>query len=163
MGYAMLIDHANIIREAIVEDIPSIQRVRNGVNENRLSNPALVSDEDCRIFITERGKGWVAEIAGEIVGFSIADLNGNNIWALFLLPGFEKRGIGKMLHDIMLNWYFEQTQKQVWLSTAPGTRAETFYRTAGWKETGIYGKGEIKFEMTHEEWLGIRTSQSSGQ
>lgn len=152
-----------MIREVTVEDIPSIQKVRNGVKENMLSNPSLVSDEDCRIFITERGKGWVAEIGGEIVGFSIADLKGNNIWALFLLPGFEKRGIGRKLHDIMLDWYFEQTQKPVWLSTAPGTRAETFYRTAGWKETGVHGKDEIKFELTHEEWLKIRANQSSGQ
>lgn len=92
-----------MIREVTVEDIPSIQKVRNGVKENMLSNPSLISDEDCRIFITERGKGWVAEIGGEIVGFSIANLKENNIWALFLLPGFEKRGIGRKLHDIMLD------------------------------------------------------------
>lgn len=52
----------------------------------------------------------------------------------------------------MLNWYFSQTQKKVWLSTAPNTRAEVFYRKAGWKETGKYGKGEIKFEMKYDEW-----------
>jgi GNAT superfamily N-acetyltransferase len=50
-----------------------------------------------------RGKGWVCEINNEIVGFSIADLKGNNIWALFLRPEFEKLGIGKRLHDIMLD------------------------------------------------------------
>jgi hypothetical protein len=44
-------------------------------------------------------------------------------------------------------------KENVWLSTSPGTRAEQFYRKAGWKETGIYGKGEIKFEMTKEEFL----------
>jgi hypothetical protein len=41
----------------------------------------------------------------------------------------------------------------VWLSTSPGTRAEEFYRKAGWRENGIYGKREIKFEMTKQEWL----------
>lgn len=79
-----------IIREATVNDIPQIQLVRNSVKENMLSNPALVSDEDCRVFLTERGKGWVCEIDGRIVGFSIADLKENNIWALFVHPDAEK-------------------------------------------------------------------------
>ena len=47
------------IREAKIEDIPQIQWVRNAVKENMLSDPGLVTDDDCRLFITERGKGWV--------------------------------------------------------------------------------------------------------
>jgi len=142
-----------VIREAEISDIRQMQVVRNAVKENALSNPALVTDEDCKYFMTVRGKGWVCERENEIVGFSIADLQGNNIWALFLKPGFEKRGIGRQLHDIMLDWYFSKTEKTVWLSTAPGTRAEDFYRTAGWKETGLHGKNEIRFEMTCQDWL----------
>src|SRR5450631_4247159 len=136
-----------IIREANIADIKQIQIVRNSVTENTLSNPDLVTDEDCKEFLTVRGKGWICEINNEIVGFSIADLNDNNIWALFLKPEFEKRGIGKQLHDIMLDWYFKQTTNNVWLGTSPNTRAEMFYRKAGWTEIGTHGKGEIKFEM----------------
>ena len=44
-----------IIREANIDDIKQIQVVRNAVKENTLSNPNLVTDEDCRIFLTERG------------------------------------------------------------------------------------------------------------
>jgi len=47
--------------------------------ENTLSNPNLVTDEDCADFITQRGKGWVCEIDNEIIGFSIVDLKDNNI------------------------------------------------------------------------------------
>ncbi len=36
----------------------------------------------------------------------------------------------------MLDWYFGQTPETLWLSTSPGTRAERFYRTAGWQEAG---------------------------
>jgi len=140
------------IRQAKIDDIVQIQAVRNSVKENTLSNPDLVTNEDCEEFITNRGKGWVCEIDQEIVGFSIADLKENNIWALFLRPEFEKRGIGKQLHDIMLDWYFEKTRTNVWLGTSPGTRAEKFYRRAGWTEIGIHGKGEIKFEMTYSNW-----------
>ncbi len=141
-----------IYREAKIEDIPGIQLVRNSVKENMLSDPLLVTDEDCRIYITERGKGWVAEENNRIVGFAIADLKEDNIWALFIHPDFERRGIGKKLHDEMLNWYFSQTDKTVWLGTSQKTRAELFYRKAGWKEVGLHGKDEIKFEIP-----GIRT------
>lgn len=141
-----------MLREARVGDIPQIQIVRNAVKENALSNPDLVTDQDCADFITQRGKGWICEMKHQVVGFSIVDLVKHNIWALFVHPDFDKRGIGKQLHDIMLDWYFDQTQQSVWLGTAPGTRAEAFYRRAGWKEIGLHGKGEIKFEMTFEKW-----------
>ena len=141
------------IRIAELNDIPQIQIVRNAVKENMLSDPSLVTDEDCKEFITARGKGWVCEIDGTVVGFAIADLKENNIWALFIDPAFEKKGIGKQLHDVMLDWYFTQTKEAVWLGTAPGTRAEQFYRKAGWTETGIHGKGEIKFEMSYDDWV----------
>jgi len=140
------------IRVAEIEDIAQIQVVRNLVKENRLSDPALVPDSDVQDYITRRGRGWICEINGQIVGFAIADLVDNNIWALFIHPDFEKLGIGKRLHDEMMNWYFSQTDKTVWLGTSPKTRAEFFYRKKGWKETGIHGKGEIKFEMTKDEW-----------
>ena len=52
----------------------------------------------------------------------------------------------------MLQWYFSKTQKTVWLSTAPKSRAEIFYNKAGWEEVGKHGKGEIKFEMTYKNW-----------
>lgn len=150
-----------MIREATVADIRQIQVVRNSVKENMLSNPALVSDQDCENFLTKRGKGWVSEIDGTIVGFSIVDMEDHNVWALFLDPVFEKRGIGQQLHNVMLDWYFEQTQQPLWLGTAPGTRAEAFYRKAGWEEAGMHGKNEIKFEMSAGDWNEIKRSSAN--
>jgi len=144
------------IREANIDDIKQIQIVRNSVKENVLSNPNLVTDEDCKEFLTRRGKGWVCEINNQIVGFSIADLQTCNIWALFVHPQFDKQGIGRLLHDTMLDWYFSKSTENVWLGTAPGTRAEAFYRKAGWTEAGTHGKGEIKFEMTFDDWTKRR-------
>ena len=141
------------IRETKIDDIPQIQIVRNSVKENTLSNPDLVTDKDCEAFMFERGKGWVCEIDNQIVGFSIVDLKENNIWALFLRPEFEKQGIGRQLHDIMLDWYFSKTKNTVWLGTTPKTRAEYFYRQSSWIEIGTHGKGEIKFEMTYDNWI----------
>ncbi len=139
------------LREAIIQDIPQIQVVRNSVKENILSDPSVVSDADCVEFLTQRGKGWVYEINNKIVGFAIVDLQENNIWALFLHPNFEKKGIGRKLHDVMLNWYFAQDKSEVWLGTTPHTRAENFYRAAGWLQNGMNGD-EVRFEMTKELW-----------
>ena len=144
-----------ICREAIATDIPQIQIVRNTVTENTLSDPALVPDADVEDYLFRRGKGWVCEINSHIVGFSIVSLADNNVWALFIQPGFDKKGIGKRLHDLMMNWYFSQTNETIWLGTAPGTRAEKFYRRAGWTEIGTHGKGEIKFEMTMKHWTTL--------
>lgn len=144
--------HAMIYREAVLTDIPQIQLVRNAVKENVLSNPALVTDADCEHFITKKGKGWVCETQNSIVGFAIVDLEDRNVWALFVHPDHESRGIGKQLHKIMLNWYFLQTREVIWLGTAFNTRAEKFYRLQGWKENGLHGRNEIKFEMSFDEW-----------
>jgi GNAT superfamily N-acetyltransferase len=138
-------------REATPADIRQIQVVRNSVTENILSDPGLVTDRDCEEYMTIRGKAWVCEINERIVGFAYVDMKENNIWALFVDPGYEGKGIGKTLHEMMLNWYFDQTPERVWLGTAPNTRAEQFYRKQGWKEAGMHGK-EIKFEMTMDDW-----------
>ena len=139
-------------REAHINDIPDIQRVRHSVKENVLSDPGLVTDKDCERYLTVRGKGWVCEIDNAIVGFAIADLEDHNIWALFVSPEHERKGIGKKLHDIMLDWYFSHTAEKVWLSTSANTRAEIFYRKAGWKETAKQYNDEIRFEMTFDRW-----------
>ena len=142
-----------IFREAKTTDIPAIQIVRHTVKENILSDPALVTDKDCEEFLTQRGKGWVCEVDEEVVGFSIVDLKEHNIWALFLRPEFEGKGIGKELHRLMMDWYFDQTHELVWLGTAPNTRAAEFYTRQGWKKAGIVNKGEVKFEMSYEDWV----------
>lgn len=149
-----------IFREANKDDIKQIQSVRNSVTENTLSDPQLVTDQDCLEFITLRGKGWVCEIQHRIVGFSIVDLKEHNIWALFVHPEHDKKGIGRQLHDLMLNWYFDQTSTNISLGTDPGTRAEVFYRKSGWVEVGTHGKGEIKFEMTSEQWNTLRSANN---
>ena len=139
-------------REAVIADVPQIQVVRNAVKENVLSNPALITNDAVVDFIKNRGKGWVAEKNGIVIGFAIVDVLENNIWALFILPEQENKGIGKTLHKLMMHWYFTQTKKTVWLSTEANTRARQFYSLQGWQQVGLYGKNEIKFEMNEADF-----------
>lgn len=143
-------------REATLQDISQIQIVRHAVKENVLSDPGLVTDKDCANYLVNRGKSWVCELDSKIIGFAIADLVDDNIWALFVDPHFERQGIGRKLHELMLDWYFSQDKRKVWLGTSPNTRAASFYKKAGWMETGMHGRNEIKFEMRSADWLGGR-------
>ena len=141
-----------IFRQATQEDIPAMQVVRNAVKENVLSDPSVISNAAYILYLEERGMGWVCSIKDRLVGFAILDNQEKNVWALFVSPDFEGRGIAQELQRIMLKEYFAHTQEAIWLRTAPNTRAEIFYRESGWKELGMHGKNELKFEMTYDVW-----------
>ena len=140
-------------RTAETTDIAQMQVVRHLVKENMLSNPDLVTDKDVAEYITIRGRGWVCEINGRVAGFAIVDLQHKSVWALFVDPEHAERGAGKELHRSMIEWYFEQTKDTVFLGTSPGTRAERFYALQGWKNVGSYPNGEIKFELSYQDWI----------
>jgi GNAT superfamily N-acetyltransferase len=141
-----------IFREALPEDIDQLFVVRYAVNENKLVNTDLVTKEICADYITHRGRGWVCEIENKIVGFSIVDVMDSNVWALFVHPEHEGMGIGRKLHALMIDWYFSKTEKTIWLTTDQHTRAESFYRKAGWTEVERIDLSEIKFELTADQW-----------
>lgn len=136
-----------IYRVATAADVQQLFDVRMSVSENVLINTSLVTDEICINYLTQRGKGWLCAIGDRVVGFAIADLKDDSIWALFVRPEHEGKGIGGALHNMMLDWYFAQNKDQVWLSTEAGTKAEQFYRKRGWQETGTK-HNEIRFELT---------------
>lgn len=135
------------IRIATLEDIPALHEIRVSVKENVLSNPNLVTAQDYADMTEKHGKGWVYE-DDKIRGFAFLDFRDNNIWALFVDPGSEKRGVGRMLHDTMVSYCRAKGIESLWLTTSPGTRAEKFYLKAGWINTGITSSGELRFEMT---------------
>src|SRR5205085_11279470 len=88
-----------LYREATINDIEQLHSIRMGVRENKLINPLLVTEANYINFLTVLGKGWLCEINNVIAGFAIIDLKRNNVWALFIRPGYEKKGIGRTLHD----------------------------------------------------------------
>lgn len=141
-----------LIRLASQEDIPAIQQVRRAVRENILSDPTLVTDSICAEYLTRRGRGWVCLVAGKVQGFAILDLEQNSVWALFVHPDFEKKGIGRALQQTMLDWYFACGHTSIYLSTDPYTRAESFYRQSAWQAVGVLPNGEIQFVMPLKVW-----------
>ncbi len=134
----------NLIRRATERDVARIFEIRTNVRENRLDDPARVNGEDVRAFIADTGM-FVWEDAGQVVGFSAADPRDGSIWALFVDPAYEGRGIGRALFERACAVLWQAGYTRLWLTTDRGTRAETFYRAAGWQVTETRGN-ELVFE-----------------
>jgi GNAT superfamily N-acetyltransferase len=137
------------LRRAFAADIPAMHRVRLAVRENRLVS-TVITEADYRQAIGGSGGGWVAEVAGQIVGFAIGNRITGNIWALFVHPDHEHRGYGRKLHDEMVAWLWSQGLQRLWLTTEAGTRAEGFYLRAGWTPVGTTDRGELQLELARK-------------
>jgi GNAT superfamily N-acetyltransferase len=133
-----------VIRNADRDDIPRIKEIRDTVRENKLGDPASVTTEDICWFIDNPGI-FVWEADDKIVGFSAADPRDGSIFALFMDEAYEGRGIARALFDRACEVLVSAGCPRMWLTTEPGTRAEQFYRKAGWRATGVSG-GNLVFE-----------------
>ena len=132
------------IRPADPADIAAMHRIRCSVRENRLSDPARIT-EACYLPYVESGSAWVAENERGLAGFAAVDRAGSSVWALFVDPEMEGAGVGRALHDHMVEWARAQGLERLALSTAPGTRAEHFYVRMGWQADGLTPDGERRF------------------
>jgi GNAT superfamily N-acetyltransferase len=133
-----------MIRRATEADIPRIVEIRGAVRENKLRDPSRVTLADIRWFIEHPGI-FVWEQDGDIVGFSAADPRDGSIWALFMDGAYEGRGIGQRLFERACAVLERAGCPRLWLTTSPGTRAEKFYRDAGWQVAATEGD-QLVFE-----------------
>jgi GNAT superfamily N-acetyltransferase len=135
------------IRPATIDDFPRLMVIRGAVRENLLSDPGRVTLHDYEDHLGPAGQTWVHDEGGEILGFAAATLATATIWALFVHPDHEGRGIGRRLLDCAVDWLGSQGATEVGLTTGAGTRAEGFYRAAGWREASA-ANGEISFILS---------------
>lgn len=138
------------IRAARAADIPAMHALRLGVAENRLADPHRVTEADYRLYLAQGG-AWVAETESGLAGFAILDVAGASVWALFVAPVAEGKGVGRALHARLLDGAAEHGLARLILSTAPFTRAERFYSEAGWTRAGTTEAGELCFERKLKE------------
>ncbi|MBA4095688.1 MAG: GNAT family N-acetyltransferase [Rhodospirillum sp.] len=134
------------VRQAIEADIPEMMTLRLSVRENRLLDPSQVTAEDCRRYVT-RGNMWVWDENGTLLGISAANGDTGWIWALFVRPEHEGRGIGRALYIAACDALIAAGFRTLRLSTDTDTRAARFYRAAGWREAGRTPEGELIFEL----------------
>jgi ribosomal-protein-alanine N-acetyltransferase len=133
------------LRPALASDIAAMHAIRTAVRENRLSDPLSVT-EASYVPLLEGGRGWVAESDGQAVGFAVLDPAAGSVWALFVDSAWEGIGVGRALHDRLLDGAVAGGLDRLWLATGPGSRAERFYERLGWTRAGADGAGDIRLE-----------------
>jgi GNAT superfamily N-acetyltransferase len=133
-----------MMRLATFTDIPRLIEIRGSVRENRLSDPRRVTLADYNWHVVH-APIHVWEDSGVVKGLSAGDPRDGSIWALFVDPAFEGRGIGRALILAATNSLAAAGHRAAKLSTDPGTRAERFYLRNGWIAKGRTEGGEIIF------------------
>jgi GNAT superfamily N-acetyltransferase len=133
-----------MLRAATPADIPRLMEIRASVRENRLSDPNRVTLADYNWFI-DRAAIHVWEEEDCIQGLSAGDPRDGSIWALFVHPEFEGRGVGQTLIQAACQSLVEAGHHVASLSTEPGSRAELFYLRNGWIAKGRTPRGEVQF------------------
>jgi GNAT superfamily N-acetyltransferase len=139
-----------VFRRAVSADIPAMSRIRLAVTENVLRDPTRITVEMYEDYLERSGRGWVAENGGEIVAFCYADKIDASIWALFVRPGHEGRGLAKALLKRAVDWLFEAGHERVHLTTGADTRADGFYAAQGWARDPV-GASDIEYSLTRRQ------------
>jgi GNAT superfamily N-acetyltransferase len=140
-------NNAPSFRQANADDIPAMSRIRLSVTENVLSDPTRVTTQMYEDFLEKSGRGWVAELDGEVIGFCYADRGNASIWALFVSPDKEGLGIARTLLAMAVNWLFDMGNERVALTTGANTRADRFYAAQGWLREPVSAT-EIAYSLT---------------
>lgn len=140
-----------IFRPAVPADAPALMAIRRAVRQNAITDARLaalgIDAESVAAKMASTHAAFCAEVDGEVVGFSMADRTDASIWALFVLPEHEGRGIGRALLHLAVDALRADGHRRIVLSTDPDTRAEAFYRRGGWQAAGTNAGGEVVFEL----------------
>lgn len=95
------------------------------------------------------GRAWVAEEGGRIMAFSMADAQESTVFAMFVRPGHEGKGVGRALMAEAERWLFSKGCDEIWLLTAG--LATGFYQHLGWRSEGIQADGQTRYTKRPDE------------
>ncbi|MGE5655439.1 MAG: N-acetyltransferase family protein [Actinomycetota bacterium] len=137
------------IRMARLDDIEPLFDIRTSVTENYLSREEIaqfgINPESVAKMLESDCRAWVAEIGNRAIGFSMANATEKTVFALFVLPAFEGRGVGRALIQVAENWLRSQGIEEIWLVTGNDSklRAYGFYLHLNWMPAGVVSEGDF--------------------
>jgi GNAT superfamily N-acetyltransferase len=134
------------LRLAGAADLEQLMAIRADVRENRLSDPKSIGPANYVKYI-ERGHCWACELDARIAGFAALDVEAASVWALFVVPGAEGRGVGRSLLERLTGEARRAGLSHLHLETSAGTRAERLYRRAGWEMLGCGADGVLRMRL----------------
>lgn len=143
-----------IFRQMTPADIPASFLIRTAAKENPFPMEALTASGITPASVTQMlattHRGWVCEVAGNVVGFAIGNRRNGEFWVIAVLQEHEGKGIGRRLMLLVQDWLWSEGWTKLWLVTgvAP-SRAFHLYSKFGWRDCGPVGEGvERRMELT---------------
>lgn len=107
-----------------------------GITESAVAN--MIEQNQC---------AWVATLNDNVIGFSMILPDEGCLFAAFVLPEYEGRGIGRSLVELAEQELFKH-HETAWLETDKNSRAARFYMQLGWgKKKNINGT-DIRLEKS---------------
>jgi len=140
-----------VIRVATPDDIEAIFDIRTAVVQNHLSReqmaelgitPQVVADS-----MREAPCVWLAEVDGTAVAFSMVDLAGGEVFALFVLPSHENLGLGRHLMAVAEAALFERHDTLFLITDGRDqVRANGFYQRLGWSVVDSVDGDDVRYQ-----------------
>lgn len=140
------------IRPAIIEDVDTLFEIRCSVRENHMSREEMAALDITPATVKDMISGGdyivpVAVMDGETVGFAMAQISECYLFALFVAPAHEGKGIGGKLLTCVEEKLRQHGVREAWLATDANekVRAVGFYRHHGWHDDGLMEDGQLRF------------------
>jgi GNAT superfamily N-acetyltransferase len=140
-----------LIRLATPRDVETLFDVRTSVTQNHQSREELagigITPSSIVEMLNTCCRAWIAEEEGQALAFSMADAEQGTVFAMFVRPDHERRGLGRQLMNQAEDWLFDSGWEEIWLLTGsdPGLRAVGFYHYLCWMPVGQQADGQTKY------------------
>ncbi|ENI8089352.1 GNAT family N-acetyltransferase [Salmonella enterica] len=137
------------IRQALITDVDSIFEIRTSVTENHLSREEMrqmgITERSVADMIQKSTCAWGAIDGVKAVGFTMVLHDKGCLFAAFVLPEYENRGIGRELLMRAEEELFKH-HEVIWLETEKNSRAAKIYKHLGWDDKTDIDEGHIRLE-----------------
>lgn len=159
---------AIVIRAAALTDLESLFDIRTSVTQNHLSREQMadlgITSDALAEAIGSATCAWLAVVDGLPVAFSMVDLEGGEVFAMFVKPGYEGRGLGRQLMLEAEKALF-QHHESIWLVTdgREEIRANGFYQRLGWSYAGDVEAGDVRYEKKRPNLFGPDAFSGTGR
>ena len=142
-----------VIRTATLDDIDTLFAIRTSVVQNHLSREQMtalgITPLGLAQSIREATCVWIAEVEGQPAAFSMVDLDAGEVFAMFVLPAYEGRGLGRRLMAVAEAALFEHHDTLYLITDGRDSiRANGFYQRLCWSVVDRVDGDDVRYEKS---------------
>ena len=139
------------LRAATEADIDTLFDIRTSVIQNHLSMQQLsdlgITAATLAEAVRSGTSAWIAELGGTAAGFAMVDAEAGEVFALFVRPEFEGRGLGRLLLNEAEKELFRHHDRICLVTDGHAhIRANGFYLHLGWSFACRVDERDVRYE-----------------